>query len=313
MSRAVGGQRRARIGLVQVCAAGVLWGTGGLAVTVLHERDGLGAMTVSAWRMVLAAGALLVFAVAAHRWPAVRATMRAHPVLTVVIGCGTAVYQGLYFVSVLLVGVSVATVVSLGLAPVLAAGWEHLRSRTRPSAREVAVLAAALAGLVLISATTGHGTAAPGDAPGLGLILAVAAGVTYAATTVLGHTLAQQVEPVALTTCATAAGAVLLAPFLVVAAAAREPVIGTGAASLALLAYLGIATMALAYGLLYAGLRTTSGSAATVATLLEPVAAALLAVLLLDERLPWQAWLGGGLILAAVAALRPPGEHLAPA
>ena len=25
-----------RIGLLQVCAAGVLWGTGGLVVTVLH-------------------------------------------------------------------------------------------------------------------------------------------------------------------------------------------------------------------------------------------------------------------------------------
>lgn len=166
----------------------------------------------------------------------------------------------------------------------------------------------------MISATTGHGTtAAPGDSPGLGLILAVAAGVTYAATTVLGHTLAQRVEPVALTTCATAAGAVLLAPFLIVAAATHEPVTGTSAASLALLAYLGIATMALAYSLLYAGLRTTSGSAVTVATLLEPVSAVLLAVLLLGERLPWLAWLGGVLILAAVVALRPPEEHPIPA
>src|SRR4051794_13997312 len=41
------------------------------------------------------------------------------------------------------------------------------------------------------------------------------------------------------------------------------------AVSLALLIYLGVATMALAYGLLYAGLRTTSGSAATVGTLVE--------------------------------------------
>ncbi|WP_412737261.1 DMT family transporter [Krasilnikovia sp. MM14-A1259] len=307
MSRTVGEQRRARVGLLQVCAAGVLWGTGGLVVTVLHERDGLGAMTVSAWRMVLAAVALLVFAVAARRWGAVRATMRAHPVPAVVVGCGTAVYQGLYFVSVLLVGVSVATVVSLGIAPILAAVWEHLRARTRPSLREAGVLVAALAGLVLISATAGDASVAPGDAPGLGLTLAVAAGVTYAATTVLGHTVARRVDPVALTTCATAAGAVLLAPFLFVAAARREPVISTSPESIALLAYLGIATMALAYGLLYAGLRTTSGSAATVATLLEPVSAALLAVLLLDEHLPWQAWLGAVLILAAVAALRPTG------
>ena len=297
-------RRRARAGLLQVCAAGVLWGTGGLVVTVLHDRDGLGAMTVSAWRMLLAAVALIAFAVLARRTRAVLATMRAHPVRAVLVGCGTAAYQGLYFVSVLLVGVSIATVVSLGLAPLLATTWEHLRAHTRPSPREVGVLGAALAGLALISMTAGHGSAAPGDAPGLGLLLAVAAGVTYAATTVLGHTLAQRVGPVALTTCATAVGAVVLAPFLAAAVLADEPLIGTSPGSLALLTYLGIATMALAYGLLYAGLRTTSGSAATVATLLEPVAAALLAALLLGERLSGPALAGGVCILAAVAALR---------
>ncbi|MBL7253057.1 DMT family transporter [Paractinoplanes lichenicola] len=296
--------RSSGLGLAQVCAAGVLWGTGGLAVTVLHERDGLGAMTVSAWRMLLAAVALIGFAALTRRTGTALDLLRRRPGLTVAVGCGTAAYQGLYFVSVLLVGVSVATVVSLGLAPILAAVWEHVRAGTRPAPRQVVVLLAALAGLVLISATAGHGTGG-GDSPYLGLTLAVAAGITYAATTVLGHSLARQTDPITLTTCTTTAGALALAPFLLIAAIGREPVLGTSLPSLALLAYLGLATMALAYGLLYAGLRTTSGSAATIATLLEPVAAALLAATLLHERLPWPAIAGGVLILAAVAALRP--------
>src|SRR5690606_9450802 len=179
-----------------------------------------------------------------------------------------------------------------GLAPVLAAAWEHARDGTRPSLRDGAVLAAALGGLGLISVTSQHGSTAPDDRPVLGLVLAVAAGATYAATTVLGHTLAQQVDPVALTTCATSAGAVLLLPFLGVAAARGEVVAGTSPMSLALLLYLGVATMALAYGLLYAGLRTTSGSAATVATLVEPISAAALAVALLGERLSVLALIG---------------------
>jgi DME family drug/metabolite transporter len=305
--------RSARTGLIQVCAAGVLWGTGGLVVTVLHERDGLGAMTVSAWRMALAAVALVGFAAVTGHLRAVLGTLRAHPVPAVLVGCGTALYQGLYFAAVLMVGVSVATVVALGLAPVLATVWEHARVRTWPSWREVAVLGAALAGLVLISVYAGHGSTAPADDPTLGLLLAVASGATYAATTVLGHELAQEVDPVALTTCATAAGALALTPFLGVAAVTGQPVVGGDAVSLALLTYLGVATMALSYGLLYAGLRTTSGSAATVATLVEPLAAALLAVALLGERLPWPALLGGTLILAAVVALRPTEERPAPA
>jgi DME family drug/metabolite transporter len=70
--------------------------------------------------------------------------------------------------------------------------------------------------------------------------------------------------------------------------------------------------MALSYGLLYAGLRTTSGSAATVATLVEPLSAALLAAWLLDERLTAPALVGGALILLAVLALHPSDEHPAP-
>lgn len=303
-------QRSARTGLLQVCAAGVLWGTGGLVVTVLHERHGLGAMTVSAWRMLLAAAALVGFSLVTGRARAVRATVRDHPGLAVAVGTGTAAYQGLYFVSVLLVGVGVSTVVSLGLAPVLASTWEHLAARTRPSVRETAVLGAALVGLVLISATAGHGSGTSGDRPTLGLLLAVASGATYAATTVVGHTLAQRVDPVALTTCATTVGAVVLSPFLLVAALGDGPLLTSRPSSLALLVYLGVATMALAYGLLYAGLRTTSGSAATVATLVEPLSAALLAALVLDERLPPVGLLGGALILAAVVALRPAPDPL---
>lgn len=274
-------------------------------VTLLHERDGLGAMTASAWRMVLAAAALVVFAVVTGRIRAALATLRTHPWLVALVGCGTAVYQGLYFVSVLLAGVSVATVVSLGLAPVLAAIWEHATARTMPSGRDLGVLVAALVGLGLVVGG-GTRTAIPeGGSPALGVILAIAAGGTYAATTLLGHRLARRVDPVALTTSATAVGAVALAPFLVVAAVEGQPVMTSSPASLGLLIYLGVATMALAYVLLYAGLRTTTGSAATVATLVEPLSAAVLAVVLLGERPTAIAVVGGLLILAAVVALRP--------
>ncbi len=304
---------RASVGLLQVVTAGVLWGTGGLVVTVLHERDGLGAMTVSAWRMGLAAVALVAFSAATSRLGAVRATWRRHPVASVLVGVGTATYQGLYFVSVLLVGVSVATVVALGLAPVLATVWEKAVGRRWPSAREIGVLASALTGLVLISTTAEPGSHTAGDRPGLGLALAVVAGATYAATTVLGHRLAQDVDSVALTTCATLAGSVALLPFLALAAVRGEPVLTSSPGTTALLLYLGLGTMALSYGLLYAGLRTTSGSAATVATLVEPLSAAALAALLLDERLTATALVGGALILLAVLALHPSDEHPAPA
>jgi DME family drug/metabolite transporter len=61
--------------------------------------------------------------------------------------------------------------------------------------------------------------------------------------------------------------------------------------------------MAFAYVLLYAGLRSTPSGTAVVATLLEPVTAVLIAVLLLGESLSAAGWLGCLLILGAIGSL----------
>ena len=86
-----------------------------------------------------------------------------------------------------------------------------------------------------------------------------------------------------------------------------DPAAATG------LLYLGVVTMALAYGLLYAGLRTMTGSSAVIATLLEPVTAAVAAALVLDERLGALGVVGTLLILAAVAGLGGEEEPVASA
>ena len=75
------------------------------------------------------------------------------------------------------------------------------------------------------------------------------------------------------------------------------------AATWAGLAYMGVVTLALAYVLLFAGLRTTGTGAAAVATLLEPVTAVVIAVLLLGETLTAAGVAGALLILAAIATL----------
>ena len=46
---------RARLGLLQVSLAGVLWGTGGLVMQLIRDREPMSVLVVSTWRMVLAA------------------------------------------------------------------------------------------------------------------------------------------------------------------------------------------------------------------------------------------------------------------
>lgn len=290
---------RAGIGLAQVCLAGVLWGTGGLGVQVIRDHVDMSVLAISAWRMAIAAAVLLLVLLGMRQLAALRSLIGTHPMRVVLTGCGTAAYQALYFGSVVAVGVSVSTVVSLGLAPVLLTVAESVRRRSAPARGQLGVLGLALAGLVLVSLAAGAHE--PGPHPTLGVLLAIGSGATYAATTEVGRSLAQGSSPLVLTTATTTVGGVAL---MACAAVSGGLVTGVGDATAALtLVYLGVFTMALAYGLFYAGLRTVDGSAAVIATLLEPVTAAIVAAIWLDEHLGPAGIVGTALILLAVAGL----------
>jgi drug/metabolite transporter, DME family len=304
-----GDHRQARIGLLQISLAGVLWGTGGLGVQVIRQHEQVSVLTISAWRLLLAAVVLVAAVLLLRQGPAVLALARARPLRAAAVGMGTASYQALYFGAVVATGVTVATVVSLGLAPVLLTTAESIRHRRRPSTSRLLVLAAALGGLVLVSVTSGSGSTGPH--PMLGVLLAAGSGTAYAAATELGRPLAQVAGPLALTTTTTTVGAVVLLPFGLLAATGDGVLVSSDPVVVATLLYLGVVTMALAYGLLYAGLRTTTGSSAVIATLLEPVTAAAVAALFLDERLGALGVVGTLLILGAVAGLGKQEEPVA--
>ncbi|MGW5556698.1 DMT family transporter [Micromonospora sp. NPDC003944] len=285
----------ARSGLIQITVTGVLWGTTGVAVQLLREATGLSPVSIGFHRLAIAA--LVLLACTAGRLRTIVSAVRAAPVPLLLTGVGLGLYQALYFAAVAWAGVSVATIVSLGLAPVLAAAWESARARRLPGPLRLGTLVAAVAGLVLITGATGQpGAAAP--APLLGLLAAAGSGLGYAVTTLISRQVSQHTAPMTLTTISTVIGALTLAPFALVAGVGLPVRPDT----VALLLHLGVVTTAVAYALFYAGLRTTPGSVAAVLTLLEPLTAAALAVALLREPLPLPVLVGGALLLTAVAA-----------
>src|SRR4051795_2982103 len=142
-------ERRVRLGLIQICLAGVLWGTGGLGMQVIREHASMSVLTASAWRMLIAATVLLAAVALLRQGPAVLSLARTSPVRAAVVGAGTASYQALYFGAVVACGVTVSTVVSLGLAPVLLTVADSVRQRRRPGRTRLLVLSAALGGLLL--------------------------------------------------------------------------------------------------------------------------------------------------------------------
>jgi DME family drug/metabolite transporter len=285
-------------GLAEVASAGVLWGTGGLAVQLVREHDALSPVTISAWRMGLAAAVLLVALLVLRRGGELLDLARSQPRRLLAVGVGTAAYQALYFVSVTQVGVAVSTVVSLGLAPVLLTVAESVRHRRGPGPGRLGVLGAALTGLVLVSVAGHESSTSP--APVAGVLLAVASGTTYALTTVAGGSISRTSTPLVLTSGMTLVGAGVLLPCLAVV---DSPGTTTDPAALAWLSYLGVLTMALAYVLLYSGLRTVAPSTAVTASLVEPVTASVAAAFVLGESLGPVALVGIVLVLGAVAGL----------
>lgn len=291
----------ARLGLLQVSTAGVLWGTTGLALHVIHGRSDMAIVTISSYRIGIAALILLGMVAATRQLGAVVEVLLRQPVVFVVVALSTMLVQTLFVYAVITVGVSVATIVALGLAPVLTTAIESARSRSLPSPSTWAVLTAGLSGLVLVSASAGGATQS--EHPLLGLVAAVATGVGYALTTLLGRRLAQDTSATAVTAGTTAIGAVALLPLGILGGATGAPLVTADPVAVLALVYLGAVTMALAYWLLYAGLRAISGGAAVIATLIEPVAASVFAAVLLHERLGVNGVIGAVLILLAVAEL----------
>jgi DME family drug/metabolite transporter len=159
------------------------------------------------------------------------------------------------------------------------------------------IVAAAVAGLVLIS--VGRGAHAGGSHPLVGLLASVAAGLGYAATTVVNHRIAIDGDPLLLTGATSAIGAIVLVPIAVpIGLYWPHDAIASG-----WLIYIGIVPTALAYGLFYLGLRSVSSETAGVLSLLEPLAAAVLAAVALHERLGPLGLIGGAVLLVAIAGM----------
>ena len=227
-------------------------------------------------------------------------------------GLLTAVFQLLFFIAVVATGVSIATVVCLGFAPVLLLVVSCSHQRRLPSVGRALPVVVAVVGLLLVSLAGGAaGEVAPH--PILGVLTALGSGAAYALSADVARPLSQRVDALTMTTATMCvAGAVLVPGGLGLAYVRGEALTTTDSSSWLVIGYLGVVTMVVAYVLFFTGLRSTSSGAALVATLLEPVTAVLIAVLFLDERLTPAGLVGCVLIIAAIASLGRQSDDLQP-
>jgi DME family drug/metabolite transporter len=246
-------------------------------------------------RLAMGGAALLLWAVArgafqarpgAGRWP-VGATLLAAACM--------AGYQLCFFAAVNRTGVAVGTVVAIGSAPALAGllGW--LVRREAPGWAWAGATALSVTGCVLLGISGGSGVAV--DV--WGVLLALGAGGTYALYVLANKGLVTTQRPEAVTGVVFATGALLLLPVYFTQDFAWLASLRGSAVAL----HLGVVATALAYALFAEALTTTPIATAVTLTLVEPLTATLLGVLLLGERLTPGAAVGVGLLFAGLVVL----------
>lgn len=275
--------------MLAVAIASALWGTIGLAATVMPVD--VPAFAVGAAGMGL--GGLVLFAVAPRG--ALRAVADPGARWWLVIGAiGVVAYPLSVYPAMRLAGVAIANVVALGSGPVFTALLEWAVERRRPTAVWAAATALAIVGIALL--TTGGGEAGEGlVVPGV--LLGLVGGLGYA---VYAYSSSRAIRaghrPIPAMGAMFGLSALVLVP---VALVWGLPMFGSLPA-FGLVAYLAIGPLAIAYALFGIGVRTLSASTATTVSLLEPAVATLLAVVVLGERLSGLAWGGFALLIVAV-------------
>ena len=283
-------RRRPTPGLSLVAAAGLLWGTGGLTGSLLSRVAGLPPMPVAAARLTVGGVLILVLLAATRRRPPAGRAAWTRIALT---GVLAALYQSCYFAAVALSSVALATLVTIGTAPVIVLAAGRVAGRR---AGRLAPCAACLAlgGLgLLVGLPSGFAQTAVLASAGL----AVLAAAGFAAITLISARPVPGLDELTVTGYGFTLGGLALMP---AAATLGGLSFRAGPEAIGLLVALGAGPTAIAYTLYFRGLRTTAAATATLLALLEPLTGAILAAFVLGQRLSATGMAGAAIMMAAV-------------
>lgn len=307
-----------RWGAMSVVAASVLWGTTGTAATFAPDVSPLAIGAVA-----MGLGGLLQALFAARHIGLQAGSLLARWRLVSLGAAAVATYPLAFYSSMHLSGVAVGTVVSIGSAPVAAALVERFADRKPLSRQWILGALLGVGGAALLS-FAGHAPAASSPVPAApaaageatawsstaGILLGLLAGATYALYSWAAHRMTGHgVTPRAAMGSIFGLGGLLLMPVLAVTGG---PLLQSWA-NAGVGAYMAVVPMFAGYVLFGWGLARVGASTATSLSLLETVVAAVLAVLVVGERLPALGWLGAAVVLASLFILTPRTRALAPA
>ena len=287
-------------GVVAILFSAVVWGTTGTAATFAPDVSaaaiGAAAMGVGGFAQAL---------VAARGIARSRAALWNQRRLLVVGAFSVAIYPLAFYGAMRLAGVTVGTVITIGSAPLLSALIEYLLDRRHLTLRWAMGALVGLIGMLLIcvAENLSHGEVVGGDSVPVGVFLGLVGGLTYALYSWSARKMMLQGTRSSVAMGATfGLGGLLLMPVLI---ATGGPFLASWT-NAAVGIYMAAVPMFLGYLAFGVGLARVQASMATVITLLEPVVAVVLAVLIIEERLPNIGWIGVVMVVGCLVIISVP-------
>ncbi|NJN18157.1 MAG: EamA family transporter [Oscillochloris sp.] len=286
-----------RSGMTFVAAAALIWGTIGVAVSLLYRIDETNPLSVGFLRLIISAPALLILGYLLVGPNLLKLHRRSDAWPMLLIGAAFAGYQVCYFAAITRLGVATAVLINICSGPIFTAILARFMLNEHLSRRTFLAMLGAISGTALLVG----GAPQAADPPALaeGAALALGAGFCYSLVVIGSRMVAADYHPLQPIALAFSLGALLLLPF----ALAGGLVLNYSPTGWGILIYLGIVPTALGYWLYLRGMRSVPAATAAILTLLEPLGSSLLALLLLDERLAPLGVLGAMLLLASMALL----------
>ncbi|MBK0114171.1 MULTISPECIES: DMT family transporter [unclassified Delftia] len=292
------------VGIAFVSVAAVLWGTTGTAQSL--GAGGLSPFWVGAAQLAVSSLFLGVLLAVSHwrlRGRAGQGVAPVQPLLPnpvhlgmrpawfVLASMGIGGYSIFFYEGVTLTGVAVGTAVAIGSGPIWAGLMQALVLRAPLSALWWAGTLVSVAGGAAMVMARGGATLSWS-----GLALCLLAGLSYAGYALINKRLVTHMSPRVVNFYVFTGAACMAVPIALVQSGLPQ----WSLAAVLVVVYLGVVVSGLAHMLFSIGLRSISGPTGVTLSLIEPVAAFVLAVWVVGERQPLQSWLG---LLAVLAGL----------
>ncbi|SEB15818.1 DMT family transporter [Marinobacterium iners] len=289
----MGNQQDDMQGIAAIVLASVLWGTTGTAASFAPAVSPL-----ATGAFAMGGGGVLLVLHALRFLLKDRARLKACYAVLLTGGAAVALYPLAFYSAMRLSGVAMGTVISIASAPLFAVVLERLIGKKQVSSRWI--LGFITGGLGILLLTWGK---EPQSVEGgnewqyIGAALGLLAGLTYAVYSWSARRLIEQgIHARAAMAAMFGLAALVLLPSLAITG---DNLLTTPIhASVAL--YMAVVPMFIGYLCFSRGLRQVEASTATLITLLEPVVAVMLAVLIVGERFMPVGWLGVMLIMLSL-------------